>query len=462
MKNKNLIVGLFVLAGLTLFTVGLFLIGNRHEAFARHVDYYAEFMNLAGLTKGSKVQVGGMDAGQVMDIGVPDSPSGRFRVKLRINERLQGLVRTDSVATIGTQGVVGETFLLVHPGSSNAAAASPLAVLPSKEPIDISNLLDQGQGLVSDVDGAVKDADGILKKTSIQLDATLGNANTALGNVNDVVVGLKQGRGAAGMLLQDEALKTQIRQTLTNAQQATADLVRVSSQANGLITDVQSRQFPQKIDDTMTVVKSAVSNLDASVQQIRQTVAEASLPDANGATPGMNIRDSLSNANSASANVTDETEALKHNFLLRGFFRHRGYYNLAHLSADAYRKDTFFTNPQNTRAWLPADQIFERDSNGTEQLTLRGKNLLDSAVASHGDSIVESPIVIEGYWNDANAPEQLGRSRSRAILVRHYLQYHFQLDASHLGVVAMRSLPPTGLDHATWDGVCIVILKPRS
>jgi len=462
MKNKNLIVGLFVLAGLTLFTVGLFLIGNRHEAFARHVDYYAEFMNLAGLTKGSKVQVGGMDAGQVMDIGVPDSPSGRFRVKLRINERLQGLVRTDSVATIGTQGVVGETFLLVHPGSSNAAAASPLAVLPSKEPIDISNLLDQGQGLVSDVDGAVKDADGILKKTSIQLDATLGNANTALGNVNDVVVGLKQGRGAAGMLLQDEALKTQIRQTLTNAQQATADLVRVSSQANGLITDVQSRQFPQKIDDTMTVVKSAVSNLDASVQQIRQTVAEASLPDANGATPGMNIRDSLSNANSASANVTDETEALKHNFLLRGFFRHRGYYNLAHLSADAYRKDTFFTNPQNTRAWLPADQILERDSNGTEQLTLRGKNLLDSAVASHGDSIVESPIVIEGYWNDANAPEQLGRSRSRAILVRHYLQYHFQLDASHLGVVAMRSLPPTGLDHATWDGVCIVILKPRS
>src|ERR1035438_6206105 len=113
MKNKNLIVGIFVLAGLVLFRTGLFLIGNRHEVFARHIDYYAEFTNLAGLSKGSKVQVAGMDAGQVLEIGVPESPSSRFRVKLQIDDRLHGLVRTDSVATIGTQGVVGDTFLLI-------------------------------------------------------------------------------------------------------------------------------------------------------------------------------------------------------------------------------------------------------------------------------------------------------------------------------------------------------------
>src|ERR1039457_1491250 len=105
MKNKNLIVGIFVLAGLVLFMTGLFLIGNRHEVFARHIDYYAEFTNLAGLSKGSKVEVAGMDAGQVLDIAVPTSPTARFRVKLRIEESLHGLVRTDSVATIGTQGV---------------------------------------------------------------------------------------------------------------------------------------------------------------------------------------------------------------------------------------------------------------------------------------------------------------------------------------------------------------------
>jgi phospholipid/cholesterol/gamma-HCH transport system substrate-binding protein len=83
MVNRNFLDGLFVVAGIALFTVGLFLIGNRHEAFAQHIDYYAEFKNLAGLSKGSKVQVAGMDAGQVLEIGVPESPSSRFESSCR-------------------------------------------------------------------------------------------------------------------------------------------------------------------------------------------------------------------------------------------------------------------------------------------------------------------------------------------------------------------------------------------
>jgi phospholipid/cholesterol/gamma-HCH transport system substrate-binding protein len=121
MKN-NLIVGLFVIGGLALFTAGMFVIGDRRQAFSRHVEYYAEFVNLAGLTNGSKVRVAGMDAGQVLTIRVPDSPSSRFRVTLKVDERLRGLVRTDSVATIGTEGVVGDTFLSVRAGSIHFAA----------------------------------------------------------------------------------------------------------------------------------------------------------------------------------------------------------------------------------------------------------------------------------------------------------------------------------------------------
>jgi phospholipid/cholesterol/gamma-HCH transport system substrate-binding protein len=462
MKNRNLIVGLFVLAGLVLFMTGLFLIGNRHEAFARHMDFYADFTNLAGLSKGSKVQVAGMDAGQVLDIAVPASSMGRFRVKLRIAESLHGLVCTDSVATIGTQGVVGETFLLIHPGGPNAPAAPALSLLPSKEPLDISSLLDQGQGLATDVDIAVKDADGLLKRTGNQLGSTLSKANTALTNVNDLVVGLKQGRGAAGMFLNDPELATQIRQTVTNAQQATSDLNRLSGRTNGLMTDILSRNFPQKIDETMATVKSAISNVDASTRQLRQTIAEASEPDDNGATPGLNIRESLSNANAATANIADGTEALKHNFLLRGFFRQRGYFSLDHVSTDMYRKDHLFTNPRNARAWLSSDSMFEKDLNGGEQLTSRGKSMVDAAVTNRGDSIYESPIVVEGYANDANAAEQLALSRSRAILVRHYLEVHFMLDASHIGIVTMGNLPPSGLEHSTWDGVCVVVLSPRT
>lgn len=461
MQNKNLLVGSFVLAGLALFMAGLFLIGNRHEAFARHIDYYADFTNLAGLSNGSKVQVAGMDAGQVLDVAVPASPRARFRVKLRINENLRGLVRTDSIATIGTQGVVGETFLLIHPGSTHASAAAPLSVLPSKEPIDLSNLLDQGQGLVADVDGAVKDADSLLKKTSDQLGSTLSNANTALANVNDVVTGLKQGRGPAGMLLQDPALAMQIRQTVSNVQQASMELGQLTNKANALLADVQSRNFPQKFDETVTVVKSAASNVDASTRQIRQTIDEASLSDENGATPGMNIRDALSNANTASANLADGTEALKHNFLLRSFFLHRGYFDLTGISADKYRQDHFFTNKGNYRVWLPSSELFQQNPSGGEELSAQGKMLLANALAQYGESVVGSPIVIEGYSQADGAANQLALSQARALAVRQYLLNHFRLNSSNLGAVPLMNLPPSGFGHSTWDGICIVVLRPK-
>jgi phospholipid/cholesterol/gamma-HCH transport system substrate-binding protein len=65
MSKRYLAVGIFIIASVTLFALGIFLVGSRHEAFSRHVLLYTEFADLDGIAKGSKVQVAGMDAGQV-------------------------------------------------------------------------------------------------------------------------------------------------------------------------------------------------------------------------------------------------------------------------------------------------------------------------------------------------------------------------------------------------------------
>src|ERR1700739_2406484 len=106
MPRRYLAVGIFIIAGLTLFALGIFLVGSRHEAFSRHVLLYTEFADLDGVTRGSKVQVAGMDAGQVTRIDVPTSPDSRFRVQMKVAERFRGLIRTDSVVTVDTEGVV--------------------------------------------------------------------------------------------------------------------------------------------------------------------------------------------------------------------------------------------------------------------------------------------------------------------------------------------------------------------
>jgi phospholipid/cholesterol/gamma-HCH transport system substrate-binding protein len=454
MSRRYLAVGIFIIAGVTLFAVGIFLVGSRHEAFSRHVLLYTEFADLDGISKGSKVQVAGMDAGQVTGIEVPRSPSGHFRVQMKVDEKLHGLVRSDSVVTVDTEGVVGDTFLTIHSGSPNAAIAQADSVLQSKPPVTMSDLLSHGLGIMNDADATIKQVGG-------KLNVALDGVNVAVGNANDVLVGLKEGRGPAGMLLRDEKMAGQIRESMSNVQLTTSNLNQASGRVNSIVADVQQRQLPQKLDDTMTQIHSASTRADATIQQVQQSLTQALGPDVNGVTAGQNVSESLSNVNVATGNMAEDTEALKHNFFFKGFFNHRGYYTLGSLSPQEYRHSKLFGGTQSQRVWLQADALFQHGAHGTEVLSPGGKHAIDVAVASFGDVIFTHPIVIEGYSNAAASADALSWSYARAQLVRSYLEARYPFTTKDVGVMPLSATPPPGLGHDRWSGICILVAEKK-
>jgi phospholipid/cholesterol/gamma-HCH transport system substrate-binding protein len=454
MSKRYLAVGIFIIAGAAMFAVGIFLVGSRHEAFSRHVLLYTEFADLDSVTKGSKVQVAGMDAGQVTAIEVPKSPSGQFRVQMKVDEQLHGLVRTDSVVTVDTEGVVGDTFLTIHSGSPNAAIAQADSLLQSKPPVNMSDLLTRGLGTMNDADATIEQVGG-------KLNVVLDGVNGAVGNANDLLVGLKEGRGPAGMLLRDEKMAGQIRETMSNVQSTSSNLNRASGRVDGLVADVQQRQLPQKLDDTMTQIRSASTSANATVQQIQQSLNQALGPDVNGVTAGQNINEALTNVNVATGNMAEDTEALKHNFFFKGFFNRRGYYTLNSLSPQEYRRSKLFGNTQNPRAWLQADALFQHGPHGTEELSTNGKHTIDAAVASFGDSVFTHPIVIEGYSDAAVSADALSWSYARAQLVRNYLEARYPFTAKNVGLMPLSASPPPGLGHDRWSGICILVAEKK-
>ena len=466
--NRAFVVGLFVLAGLGLFATGLFMIGNRHQTFAKHVEFYSEFADLSEIAKGAKVEVAGMDAGEVVAVLVPDSPSSKFRVTMRINQTLRGLVRTDSVVTVGTEGVVGNKFLSIGGGSPQAPAAPANATLASREPTEISALLDQAKGTIADVDVTVRNANsvvttanGLLTSVGGNLNAALVTARTTLSNANEVVAGIKEGQGTAGMLLHDPVFADRVRMSLTNVQKTTAEIQHAAETANAVVADIHSQEFPRKIDDTLGQVKEAAANLNATSQTMRATVTELAAPDEKGLTVAVNLRQSLSSLNTAAGNIAEDSEALKHNFLLRSFFKKRGYYDLTHLAADRYRNERIFVARGNGRLWLSAAELFERDSTGAESLSPAGASLLQRVVSQFGAKVLESAIVIEGYSDALEASARILSSQNRSLIVRNRMQNIFQLDPETIGSVALESTPPKDAGRTTWDGVAIVIVPPK-
>jgi hypothetical protein len=158
----------------------------------------------------------------------------------------------------------------------------------------MADVLAKGTGLVDDADGAIKEVGG-------KLDRALDGMKTTLLNVNDIVVGLKAGRGPAGMLLRDQALAASLRETLRTTtsnvneivadlaagrgaaglllrdqalaakiQGAVSDLNHASGQADTLISSLQSGNVSGKVDQLISNANSAAAHADESILQIHQ------------------------------------------------------------------------------------------------------------------------------------------------------------------------------------------------
>jgi phospholipid/cholesterol/gamma-HCH transport system substrate-binding protein len=280
-----------------------------------------------------------------------------------------------------------------------------------------------------------------------------------VGNANDLLIGLKEGRGPAGMLLRDEKMAGQIRETMANVQSSTSNLKQASGRVNSLVTDVQHRQLPQKLDDTMIEIRSASTRADATIQQVQQSLTQALGPDANGVTAGQNLSESLTNVNVATGNMAEDTEALKHNLFFKGFFKHRGYYTLGSLSPQEYRHSKLFGSMRSPRIWLQADALFQYGPHDMEELSPDGKNTIDTAVASFGDAIFTHPIVIEGYSDAAASADALSWSYAGAQLVRNYLEARYPFTTKNVGVMPLNTTPPPGLGHDRWSGICILVAE---
>jgi phospholipid/cholesterol/gamma-HCH transport system substrate-binding protein len=451
MKINYAVVGVFVLSAVLLFSVGLFLIGNRQKAFVHHVDFFTCLNDVNGISPGSKVRVSGFEAGQVTGIELPDRPSGKFRLKLHVDSKLHRLIRDDSVVTVESDGLVGDKFLLIHEGSDQAQEAASGATLPAKEPIELAAVIEKMTGVMDRASVAIGDI-------TTKADSTLDAITTTVNNANGIMTGIRSGKGTVGMLLNDQQTAAAAKNAVGNVQQAAANLNQVTVQAKQVMADLQSRDLFGKAEATLDNAKDASRQLSQTSEQIRLTLTDALGPDRSGENAGQNIRETLSNVNLATANMADDTEALKHEFFFRGFFKKRGYYSLKDLTPDQYRSNSYFNSQKNRRTWLNAADAFGKDSNGNEVLSAAGAQEIDQVIGTTKDSVIDQAIIVEGYSNQASAANEMVTSRSRSLIVVHYLEKRFHLSPKNIGVMPLNATTPPSSGKDSWDGACIVLV----
>lgn len=453
MANINkVIVGMFVGGCLLLFGVGLFLIGDSNKLFTKSFEVHAEFSKVTGIANGSKVRVAGMDAGTVTDIEVPSEPDGKFRIHFRIVEKLHPIVRQDSVATIQTDGLLGNKFLQVNAGSPHVEPAKDKSMIASTEPFDWGDLMDQISNVVDQVDGVLaeskdelmaslqqiqevtKSANVLVEQANPQVQSILASANRVAANIGQIIDGVQQGEGTVGALFKDEELHASVRRSVDATGQA-VESIRDSAESAKVI----AKRFEES--DIVPEIQRTVANL----RQITVTVQEAVNQFQSAAGEGGVVEDlqrTLAHANETMSNLSDNTEALKRNFFLRGFFKRRGFYNLGAITTTEYLNPDFGKGFKQHRKWIDASALFTTDANGNERLSPEGRAHLDEAVTEIMELPRNGPLIIEGYAEEGTAAEQFVLGRQRAARVESYIISRFQLRPGYIGIVSMGTQSP--------------------
>ncbi len=291
---------------------------------------------------------------------LPHKPGDKVTILMDLSKSTHEIIKQDSVATIETEGLLGNQYLAISFGSAGAASVRDGDLIASQPPLEMSDLIKKMSGIMDSSQQAIL------------------NATQATANLDSISAKIDQGKGTAGALVNDKQLYSNLEQT-TGA-----------------------------------------------------------------------MRDTMVHAQAGVTDFQENMEALKHNFLLRGFFKSRGYEDSSELA-----KNEIERLPEGTPAkqfTYSAKQLFDKQ----DSAKLKNQKSLNAG----GEFLANNPfgfaVVVASTGMEGDTQKDLVLTEARAMVVREYLVENFGFDDSQLKTLGMGKQAPTNSD-AAWGTLQILI-----
>lgn len=311
--ENNIKLGVFVFAGLIVMMFSFYMIGNNTGMFSSSFKLKARFNNLNGLMEGNNVLFSGIQAGTVKSIEIINDTT--IEVTMLIDSKVKSYIHTNAEAAIGTEGLMGNKVINIQPVKVNSPLVTNGDLLIAQKLTSMDSMLQtlsKTNNNIATLSEALKntvlrlDTSAIFnvlndKNTGISLKSSLKNINDASSNankmtngLNQLVIKIKQGKGAAGLLLTDTSFSANLKMSLVKFKSASDNANKMSMQLNNIATNV-SRDLGYGKGPLHAFLSDSLitQRLNTSIYNIQK------------GTTGFN----------------QVVEALKHNFLVRGFFK---------------------------------------------------------------------------------------------------------------------------------------------
>ncbi|OGQ05259.1 MAG: hypothetical protein A2W61_08375 [Deltaproteobacteria bacterium RIFCSPLOWO2_01_44_7] len=225
LKRTTLIdVGIFVAVGFSVALLAIFFIGREKSLFEKRYTLLTRFDNISGLRMGAVVQLAGLNVGYVDGVRFPkEQGSEKLEVILQVGKSYKERIRKDSRASIETQGLLGDKYILITTGNANMPVLEDGEFLLTEEGSSLGALADSGKKTMQEIQEAAKKFRQTLDKLSLE-DQEKGSIKSILKNIdgasNDlafILSKVRKGEGTVGALLTDPALYHDLRALMGHA-----------------------------------------------------------------------------------------------------------------------------------------------------------------------------------------------------------------------------------------------------
>lgn len=308
--SKNTKLGLFVVLGTLLLIAALYFIGTKQNLFGNTFKIVAKFRNVNGLMKGNNVRFAGIDVGTVKSIEIINDTA--VDVVMLVEKKIQPYIKKNAVASVGTDGLMGNKLVNINSGSSPSASVVENDVLATVNPIEQDEMMrtlnstnENVKAISSNLRTITDKINGKNNLWSLLMDTVVaGNLKTSVvniklmsnqalsvtGNLKGITDNIKHGKGSIGALITDTSFSSGIHQTIVNL---------------------------QKVSDTAAIITGDLFFILKRLKQGQGSVGVL-LNDTNFV---YNLNTSLKSIDKGAGNFNENMEALKYAWPFKKYFR---------------------------------------------------------------------------------------------------------------------------------------------
>jgi phospholipid/cholesterol/gamma-HCH transport system substrate-binding protein len=309
--TQNIKLGLFVITGTILLIIAAYLIGNNQNLFSKNFTIFSVFSNVNGLQIGNNVRYAGINVGTVKGIEMENDTT--IIVRMAIEQKIQKHIKKDAIASIGSDGLVGNMIINIIPGRSSSTIVQQGDEIESYSRIEAKDMMNT-------------------------LNTTTENAALLTADLLNVTQSLTQGRGVVGRLLNDTILADNLEQTIVNLNNASSTVNKtlinlnkrieqlnfekstVGVLLNDTISGEKIKKTINRLEETGIAIETITNDINTLISTFNNSKGTINFL-ATDTTFVNNLDKTMHNLELGTAKFNENMEALKHNFFFRRYFK---------------------------------------------------------------------------------------------------------------------------------------------